>query len=163
MKVAALALGAVLFPMSALAQNACAPFDLTSLDGRVVASVDHGEQGHSIDDRRVGERIIGDANGEPIGEVRWQITVLDPDPGDKPTHSLLRMFFFFDEGTLFAEGVHQPQGDLHATDKVSANMTELVVLGGTGVFRHARGVIDMLPAADGNPETLNYAVDVTCD
>lgn len=152
------------FPFAAVAQNACEPFELTSLDGRIVKTVDEGDEGPSIDDRRVGERIIGDVDKNPVGEVRWQITLLDPDPGpDGPTHNLLRMFFFFDDGTILAEGVHSPAKHLHDTDQVSAARTELIVLGGTGAFRHAKGMIEMHPGSDGNPGDVVYDVDISCD
>lgn len=150
-------------PFAALAQEACQPFTLTSLEGRIVVTVDLGTEGPSLEDRRVGERIIGDVDRNPVGEVRWEITLLDPDPQGAPTHNLLRMFFFLDNGTILAEGVHTPARHMHNTDKVSINRTELIVLGGTSAFRHAQGMIEMHPDADGDPEHLVYDVDITCE
>ncbi|MEP3276817.1 MAG: hypothetical protein ABJN26_15940 [Stappiaceae bacterium] len=75
---------------------------------------------------------------------------------------LLRMFFLFEGGSVLADGILTPRNDLHDAEKVSAPRTELVVLGGTGTFRHARGVIDLLPAPDGNPEHVTYKMDISC-
>ncbi len=153
-----------LLPTALFAQTpVCDPFQIVSLDGRVVTTHDQGDDGPSIGDLRVGERIIGDEDGNPIGEVRWKISVLDPDHDGKPSHNLLRMFFLFENGSILADGIHRPKNDLHDSEKVSAPRTELVILGGTGDFRHARGVIDLLPATDGNPEHVHYQVDVSCD
>ncbi|MEM9629709.1 MAG: hypothetical protein AAGA50_00190 [Pseudomonadota bacterium] len=163
MKRLGLMLISLLFPVAAFAQTpTCEPFEIVSLDGRVVATHDEGDKGPSIGDIRVGERIIGDKEGRPIGEVRWKISLLDPDHDGKPSHNLLRMFFLFDNGSILADGIHTPRNDIHDSEKVSAPKTELVVLGGTGAFRHARGVIDLLPADDGNPEHVRYEVDISC-
>lgn len=141
----------------------CESFRIISLDGRVVTTHDQGDEGPSIGDLRIGERIIGDEEGNPIGEVRWKISLLDPDHDGKPSHNLLRMFFLFENGSILADGIHSPKNGLHDSERVSAPRTELVVLGGTGAFRHARGVIELLPSTDGNPEHVHYQVDVSCD
>lgn len=163
MKRLGLFLISTLVPTALFAQTpTCEPFQIVSLDGRTVATHDEGDEGPSIGDIRVGERIIGDKDGRSIGEVRWKISLLDPDHGGKPTHNMLRMFFLFESGTILADGVHRPKSDLFDTEKVSAPKTELVILGGTGDFKHGHGVIELLPSADGNPEQVLYQVDVSC-
>lgn len=164
MKQFALAAALTLIPTTLLAQSpVCEPFEIVSLDGRIVTTHDEGDEGPSISDIRVGERNIGDKDGNPIGEVRWKISLLDPDHDGSPSHNLLRMFFLFENGSILADGIHSPKNTLHDSEKVSAPRTELVILGGTGEFRHARGVIDLVPAADGDPEHVHYQVDISCN
>ncbi|XWN33902.1 MAG: hypothetical protein ROR55_12925 [Devosia sp.] len=163
MRRLAVALIALHLPTAAAAQApSCMPFEITSLGGRVVVTHDQGEPGPGISDMRVGERMIGNKDGNQFGEVRWMITPLYPDHEGSPTHNLLRVFFLFDNGSMIAEGIHTPQREMHDATKVSVPNTELVILGGTGAFQRASGVIDLRPSADGNPEQLSYQVDVSC-
>ncbi|MEO1733791.1 MAG: hypothetical protein AAFR45_09240 [Pseudomonadota bacterium] len=162
MKLLSAMVCAAVMSAPAFAQSACEPFDVTSLDGRIIGAVDAGEAGHSIDDRRVGERPLGDADGTAIGEARWSVTLLDPDPNGQSTHNLVKMYFLLDSGTILSEGVVAPVGDIHVAETVTVPQFELVILGGTGAFKHARGVIRVFPAADGTPDELTYKVDITC-
>lgn len=82
--------------------------------------------------------------------------MLDPDHEGKPSHNLARVFFLLENGSILAYGIITPVYEMHDSEKISAPRTELVVLGGTGDFRHARGVIELLTAADGNPEQVHY-------
>ncbi|MEM6464539.1 MAG: hypothetical protein AAF724_21780 [Pseudomonadota bacterium] len=164
MRRTALALAALIAPTGVLAQAPdCTPFTLQALDGRVVKTHDQGDSGPSIGDLRLGERIVGDEDGNPVGELRWVITLLDPDHGGEPTHHLMRMYFLLDSGTIITEGVHALMAQMHDADRVSVAPTEMVILGGTGAFRHARGVVDYMPATDGNPEDVQFGLDISCD
>ncbi|MEM9224086.1 MAG: hypothetical protein AAGB11_17020 [Pseudomonadota bacterium] len=151
-------------PPKAQAQQTfdCAPDALVSLGkSRVVKYYDADPKGVSIGDVRVGKRDLENEDGNSVGELRWRVTPLNA--GDDPDHvALIRRFFMLPEGMIIAEGIYSPQATINDTSKISITDGVSAVLGGTGKYRSASGVMTVTPRADGEPQKNRYVFDVNC-
>lgn len=138
----------------------CAPFTVYS-DGseRVVTYVDHAPSGKSPGDQRVGYRTIKDDADEKIGEFRWIATVVEvagSNGGKDQTSS--EGVFMLPAGSLYFVRPPAPTFVMPEKTDTVAGRGNYIVLGGSGVFRGARGEV----TRDGSIDSP-FAFDIRCD
>lgn len=142
-------------PFGAAAQSACVTFEVYAHpDDREATYVDNGDDGLSTGDQRIGSRGLVDENGETVGRMRWVTTVLVP--GDEPAESSQRVAEFA-SGRIFATAANSPTRPFEDASTMAIT-AESAIVGGTGVFSHAHGVI-VFDQSDNSKFTFDMACD----
>ena len=163
---ALLAIGLVMPIGGALAGEggACGSFELySSGEDRRVGFVDQSPEGESVGDQRIGYRTLLDKDGNAFGSMRWVETMLDKGPGDEgPNTALIRHFFQLPAGLVVVEHTYEAKSTFPNTDKIAATSGELAVVGGTGAYRNARGIMRKLRGEPGDLRT-DYHFELVCD
>lgn len=152
-------------PSAALAQEraVCSPADMTSPGtGRVVSYYDAGAKGVSPGDARVGKRTLVDASGETVGEVRWHNTPISPSNEAEDVFFITKIYFLLSGGMIITESIIAPRATMTDVETVSTDNSKLVVLGGTGEFHSASGVVTQVVEAEGDPKRIAYTFDLRC-
>lgn len=144
--------------------RSCGAFEVYSTgENRQVSFVDNGPKGDSMGDQRIGVRTLVDKDGSPIGVMRWIVTVLDAAPEGKDKGiGVIRQHFLMPEGRVVVEQVYGAIADFSSTDKVTVKGGDLAVLGGTGAFETASGVMHKVRDPDGG-FGMTYQFDLICD
>ena len=146
---------------SAHAKGSCAPFAVVSTgDNRSVEYIDNGADGHSRGDQRIGVRRLVTETGNPAGELRWILTVLE-SRGESGGTADVELYFAMPDGTLFTKGMRTLTSAPDETAKQSTDRSvQTAVVGGTGVYAGARGAYKQI--SHGNLKET-YLFNITCD
>lgn len=146
-----------LTPSPAAGQEACTLPDMILTVGEVTF-IDNNEEGVGPGDNRVLIHYLSDENGEELGFVHAMSTVLHaPEPGAVTMYA--RGSVHVDGGTLHwtnTSTLEDPADTSRSTD----DTFETVVVGGTGAFRHARGIIHLAPLVD---NSYDMSFDISCE
>ncbi|WP_421724438.1 hypothetical protein [Bauldia sp.] len=142
-----------------IAASECVPFEIVS-DGsdRTVEYIDHGAEGPSLGDRRIGRRSAAVSGQDGTATVRWIVESVSPD-GEEPSIVADQVAYIFDDGTLFTRKIGPRIGAAPDVEGVSSGGGEGAVVGGTGVFAFARGTYEI--TRDGLTSTIRF--DIRCD
>lgn len=151
-----------LSPTALYAQQSCESFVAGTNDDRIVKTFDTGMEGPSIGDARVGSRALLDTGGNEVGRSRWIIAPLGFEDGDVPTHYEVRAYHIYDNGVLaYVVPNSQPRTNLLQGSPTMIPDTQGIIVGGTGVFAHARGTVTITRKTE--PIELEFQYDITCD
>ena len=144
--------------------RSCGAFEVHSTgENRKVSYVDNGLDGDSAGDQRIGYRTIRDKDGKEIGAMRWIVTVLETAPGGEGKGTgLIRQHFLLPEGEMVVERVYGAGATFSDTEKVTVKGGDLAVVGGTGTFKGAGGIMHKVRDPDGGLG-MTYKFDVACD
>ena len=119
-------------------------------------TVDNGEPGMGVGDERYGRSRLVDENGNEIGQVYWRSSVM---PGSKEGAFLMNGH----GQTVFQNGTTTHRTHYHMSDPAAGGMPiDLrvgAIIGGTGEFAGARGVLTWLPEGQGRRK---LAFDIEC-
>lgn len=137
--VAILALGATAHAAKA---DFCKPTTLEA-SGRLIETLDHGAEGDSRGDMRIGELTLSDG-GAVVGEMFWKLTLMRPGGEGKPPVMLGEFVLQDDKGALFASFVHGTEYDYHDTGH-RPMAVELAVTGGSGAYQGVSGEVGIAP------------------
>jgi hypothetical protein len=138
------------FPGSAIAQDGkCQPFDAhSSGEFRERHSQDlDGDGALSKGDKRIGHRVLQDAQGNKIGDRYYATTTLVVDANDKEIDRVTETVNVFGEGAIFA-----------TKQRVSGKDLPSNIIGGTGIYAGAQGTVTV--ERDGKANVYHF--EVTC-
>lgn len=139
------------------APETCADFTLTrNNDSRTVKFVDHGPEGVSVGDQRIGYLRLQDETGKDVGELRWIATVVEVDEKTGETKTSSMNFITLPGGVIHS--VRPAESTLAAASSETERNTtgDHIVIGGSGIFAKASGSMSRI----GN-ETHEFKV--SCD
>lgn len=141
------------------AQAACGPFEVIS-DGseRKVFYLDEGDEGPSVGDKRVGFRVVKDADGNPLGEHQWINQTVLLDASGNPSRTMETHAVTLEDGQLFYSVANKLISPPALTERPSVPDHVGVVTGGSGVYASATGTVSI--AFDGNG--ISYSFDISC-
>ncbi|MBT5434546.1 MAG: hypothetical protein P8Q36_01715 [Alphaproteobacteria bacterium] len=116
----------------------------------VIEFVDHGDEGLSAGDRRLGRYYFVDEAGNRVGTLHFVTTVLPPDEdGNLVLHQT--SMNLFDNGAIAVTANYMLPDPTHTGTSASIEMVE-VITGGTGDFEHATGSTSLTTLPDGRFE-----------
>jgi hypothetical protein len=130
---AALLAAVLTFPGTAIAQDGkCQPFDAhSSGEFRERYSQDlDGDGALSKGDKRIGHRVLQDAQGNKIGDRYYATTTLVVDADGKEIDRVTETVNVFGDGVIFATKQRVAGKDLPSS-----------IIGGTGIFAGAQGSV----------------------
>lgn len=139
---------------------ACRPFTMVS-DGsqRTVDHLDFGEEGLGPGDVRMGYRVLANELGVRVGHYRWINTLLDPPSGSgHGSESLMMDVLALKDGQIHTQSLLEVVQRHDDTDKPHPADFTAAVIGGTGAYSAAQGIIDVTI----EDEVLTFAVDIHC-
>ncbi|MEM8553063.1 MAG: hypothetical protein AAGF45_11845 [Pseudomonadota bacterium] len=144
----------------ALAQsdiNFCDNPTLT-LSDRMAEHIDHGAEGLSVGDRRVGRMTLRTSDGAEAGVMFFQSQMLR-EPAAAQAHFVTgQNTFVTDRGTIFTLYAQESPDQDYGDADHRPHALELAVIGGTGLYADARGTITVAPRA----ERPSVTVSLTC-
>ncbi|MEM8589708.1 MAG: hypothetical protein AAGG65_16735 [Pseudomonadota bacterium] len=152
----------VFIPATGHAFEECTPFTvMVASEGRQIEIVDHGAEGVSPGDQRIGVARLMTEDGDDVGEIHWVATVVQPHEDGSSrliSDGVLRlptgdvMYRMLPEATF-----RDP--DVTPLSAAPVEATRLIT-GGTGVFAGATG--DLAWERQDNDD-LTFTMNVTCD
>lgn len=156
----------LLFPSQsyALGQSACDPFSfIATAEGRIVSYHQLGRDGPGPGDIRPGVRVLTDADGTHIGQLRWYETLIGPE-GEVGAErvSVVRYYVLLSEGTILGEYLNLSERDRPDVTRPPIGTDEVIILGGTGAYAGARGTMRQTVDTDGDPLRVAYDVNFVC-
>ena len=128
-------------------------------DDRVVTVIDVGEEGDSVGDHRYGQRTLTTADGETVGDLRFDAQVVDAgSDGNGVTIIHVRLIYTLPEGIILGSG---PLFIETFTDQEVSpqGVNVIAVIGGTGAYAGSRGEIT-LTIPTGEPSQNDF--DLQC-
>ncbi|MEQ8349729.1 MAG: hypothetical protein RIB84_25450 [Sneathiellaceae bacterium] len=159
-KIAALGLATMLalpvLPAFAESKGLCGEPALEGHERKVV-SVDHGKDGATLADTRVGRMVMRTADGQVAGEAMWQATMIRNATDARSDAYISDHVFQDDAGVMFGRALHDYAIDFHNPEH-RPDEVEVAILGGVGAYRNARGTVDI--GLKGPPR---YRFHVACE
>ncbi len=141
-------------PSLAAGAPSCGAFFLTGGE-KTINLVDNPPKGLSIGDVRAGSRALLGADGSPVADVRFVATVTATATARHGSVLASQYFITFDDGWIATQSVYELADATDTSQR--AGDAVLLVTGGMGAFRNARGTVTLKA---GDPPT--YVFDLTC-
>lgn len=152
----------LLGPATGHAFEKCEPFVVVApSDGRQIEFLDHGLEGASPGDVRVGGGPLVSESGDLVGEISWIATVVQPGE-DGGIRQVSDGALMLPTGEILYKQLpgrsHRDPGMTPLSSAPAA--ASRIITGGSGVFAGGSGTIAW--TRDEN-DHLTMSVDVTCD
>ena len=127
------------------APDTCDSFKLTrNNESRTVEFVDHGSEGVSVGDQRIGYLRLQSEDGEDVGELRWIATVVEVDAQTGDAKTMSANFITLPGGVLHA--VRPAELTMAMADSETERNTagDHIIVGGSGIFANATGTMSRI-------------------
>ncbi len=127
------------------APETCADFKLKrNNDSRKVQFVDHGAEGVSVGDQRIGYLRLQDENGTDVGELRWIATVVEVDESSGDAKTSSQNFISLPGGVIHS--VRPAESVMTSAQSETERNTsgDHFIIGGSGIFANATGTMSRI-------------------
>ena len=158
MRTALFTVALSLLPLTAMTDTPalCGSNDYYGHDRKVI-SLDHGEDGTTSGDTRVGHMTLRTADGADVAEANWHTVTLRYDHDGKSDAYVGDYAFEDADGALFGRFMHVARFDFHESEHRPTSL-DVAILGGVGAYLGATGSLSL----DLSVVPVVYSFKVTC-